>query len=113
MSHERVNRADTPPLEAIERRARLRPVPEDLSVIVAGRAAWTRVLGILLLVSTDLCALFLSGAAAYALWALPEKGQTATMYADLAPLLSLFVVGYALLGLYPGFGLGPVETLRR
>ena len=29
------------------------------------------------------------------------------------PLLGLFLLGYAQAGLYPGFGLGPVEILRR
>ena len=36
-----------------------------------------------------------------------------SIYLDLAPLVSLFLFGYAQAGLYPGFGLGPVETLRR
>jgi Undecaprenyl-phosphate galactose phosphotransferase WbaP len=35
------------------------------------------------------------------------------MYLDLLPLVGLFIAGYARAGLYPGLGLGPVETLRR
>ena len=50
---------------------------------------------------------------AYLLWALPARGQSSVLYLQLAPLLSLFIVGYARAGLYPGFGLGPVEITRR
>jgi hypothetical protein len=35
------------------------------------------------------------------------------MYLGLWPILALFILGYAQAGLYPGFGLGPVETFRR
>ncbi len=41
------------------------------------------------------------------------REQAPGLYLQLAPLVVLFVVGYAQAGLYPGFGLGPVETLRR
>ena len=51
--------------------------------------------------------------AAYLLWALPQRGQSIDLYLNLAPLFVLFILGYAQAGLYPGFGLGPVETLRR
>jgi len=64
-------------------------------------------------VSTDTAALFAAGAAALVLWALPVKHQPISLYVPLAPFAALFVVGYALAGLYPGFGLGPVEALRR
>lgn len=75
---------------------------------LVARAARVAVLGL-----ADLAALGIAGALAYVLWALPEKGQSFALYRALAPLLSLFIVGYAAAGLYPGFGLGPVETLRR
>jgi len=65
------------------------------------------------LVATDVTALLFSGFSAYLLWALPMKQQPIGIYLGLAPLLSLFILGYAQAGLYPGFGLGPVETLRR
>jgi Undecaprenyl-phosphate galactose phosphotransferase WbaP len=66
-----------------------------------------------LLIASDLSTLTLSGIAAWGLWALPMKQQPLGLYLGLVPLLSLFVLGYAQAGLYPGFGLGPVETLRR
>jgi Undecaprenyl-phosphate galactose phosphotransferase WbaP len=62
---------------------------------------------------TDVAALLLAGVSAYALWALPAKGQPLALYFEIAPLIAVFVLGYAQAGLYPGFGLGPVETLRR
>jgi Undecaprenyl-phosphate galactose phosphotransferase WbaP len=66
-----------------------------------------------ILCSSDLVALVLAGLVGYALWALPARSQSLALYLSLAPLLALFIFGYALAGLYPGFGLGPVETLRR
>ena len=54
-----------------------------------------------------------AAAVAYASWAAPVQQQSAGMYLELAPLVVLFIAGYARLGLYPSLGLGPVETLRR
>lgn len=65
------------------------------------------------LVLGDLAALFGAGVLAYLCWAYPVHRQEPGLYLGLAPLLGLFVLGYAQTGLYPGFGLGPVETLRR
>jgi Undecaprenyl-phosphate galactose phosphotransferase WbaP len=73
-----------------------------------GRVARTTVLA-----AADLLALAVAAAAAYLLYALPVLEQSITVYVGLAPLLLLFIAGYAQAGLYPGFGLGPVETLRR
>jgi Undecaprenyl-phosphate galactose phosphotransferase WbaP len=63
--------------------------------------------------TTDAAVIGLSGAVAYLSWAAPIHGQPADMYLELAPLVLVFVAGYARVGLYPGLGLGPVETLRR
>jgi FlaA1/EpsC-like NDP-sugar epimerase len=49
----------------------------------------------------------------YLLWARPVLQQPSTLYADLLPVLGLFPLGYAGMGLYPGFGVGAAETLRR
>jgi Undecaprenyl-phosphate galactose phosphotransferase WbaP len=72
-----------------------------------------RVARIAALVAIDVAALTCAALAGYVLWALPAKGQSLAVYAPLVPLLAVFVVGYAQAGLYPGLGLGPVETLRR
>ena len=73
----------------------------------------TRVWRNLLLAGSDVAAISSAGALAYWIWALPMRQQAPAMYLDLAPLLVLFAAGYAGAGLYPGFGIGPVQTLRR
>jgi Undecaprenyl-phosphate galactose phosphotransferase WbaP len=65
------------------------------------------------LVSSDTVSLILAGSVAFTLWALPVRGQQAAVYLPAVPMLLLVVLGYAQAGLYPGFGLGPVEALRR
>jgi Undecaprenyl-phosphate galactose phosphotransferase WbaP len=66
-----------------------------------------------LLAAGDLAALVAAASVAYLLWALPVRGQRVAIYAELAPLLAVFVVAYGQAGLYPGLRLGPVERLRR
>ena len=66
-----------------------------------------------MLLFIDSLVLLLAGLVAYLLWARPVHGQPATLYVQLLPLVPLFLLGYANAGLYPGFGLGPVEVLRR
>ena len=66
-----------------------------------------------LLTTVDAMAISLSVGVAFALWAAPVRSQSAAMYLQLLPLVTLFIAGYARAGLYPGLGLGPVETLRR
>ena len=62
---------------------------------------------------SDAVALLLAGLVAFLLWASPVRGQPLEVYLPAAPILLLIVFGYAQAGLYPGFGLGPVETIRR
>lgn len=66
-----------------------------------------------LLGAGDAAMLSLSVSIAYLIWAAPALQQPASLYVELAPLLLIFAIGYARAGLYPGLGLGPVETLRR
>jgi Undecaprenyl-phosphate galactose phosphotransferase WbaP len=82
--------------------------PALVAQTVPARAARLTVLA-----SVDLVMLALAGALAYLIWALPARGQSAGMYIELLPLVGLFIAGYARAGLYPGLGLGPIETLRR
>lgn len=72
-----------------------------------------RALRVAVLAASDFASLVAAGTLAYLAWARPMRGQPAELYLGLVPLLPLFLAGYALAGLYPGFGLGPVETLRR
>jgi len=66
-----------------------------------------------LLACVDAAMLSLAVSIGYLAWAAPIHQQSSAMYLELAPLLLLFVAGYARAGLYPGLGIGPVETLRR
>ena len=68
---------------------------------------------VVFLLAIDLAALLAASAAAYLLWADPVRGQPARVYLSLLQLLPLFPIAYATWGLYPGFGLGAVELLRR
>jgi Undecaprenyl-phosphate galactose phosphotransferase WbaP len=61
----------------------------------------------------DVAALLSSAALGYLLWAYPVLHQPASLYLVMLPLFCLLPLSYATGGLYPGFGLGPVETLRR
>jgi Undecaprenyl-phosphate galactose phosphotransferase WbaP len=65
------------------------------------------------LLFADLLALTLSALIAYAVWGFGEVRQPFEMYARLFPLLALFPLIYAAFGLYPGFGLGAPEIIRR
>ncbi|MFH1176465.1 MAG: exopolysaccharide biosynthesis polyprenyl glycosylphosphotransferase [Acidobacteriota bacterium] len=74
---------------------------------------WAPGARVCVLVVTDLAALGAAAAAAWYAWASSVLGQPVDPYLELLPLLCLFAVGYASAGLYPGFGLGAIETLRR
>ncbi len=74
---------------------------------------WSRPARVATLTLSDVLALFVAGTAAYLLWALPVRNMEAGVYLELWPILALFILGYAQAGLYPGFGLGPVESFRR
>ena len=90
------------------------PAPaRAVSRSAAGHRSLARAARLAVLVASDVSALALAGLAAYLLWALPARGQSLNLYWELAPLLPIFIIGYARAGLYPGFGLGPVEILRR
>ena len=77
------------------------------------RLAARRSLRVAVLLAVDMAALFAAGALAYLAWARPVRHQDASTYLELTPLLLLFVLGFAQAGLYPGFGLGAAERLRR
>jgi Undecaprenyl-phosphate galactose phosphotransferase WbaP len=61
----------------------------------------------------DLSALLMALMLGYAVWAEAILHQPTSQYLSLLPLLCLFPLAYAAAGLYPGFGLGAVEILRR
>lgn len=74
---------------------------------------WLPVARVAILLLTDMVALVAATALGYLLWAGPVLHQSPSLYTDLVPLLCLFPLGYAGARLYPGFGIGAVESLRR
>ena len=74
---------------------------------------WSRAGRVVCLVVADLLAVATAGLLAYRFCARPVLCQPAGLYLELLPLATLFPIGFAASGLYPGFGLGAVETLRR
>lgn len=88
-------------------------VPPSLSPALPLRRWLMQVARIGLLAMTDLLALAAATVVAVSLWAAPVHGQPLQLYTRLWPLLGLFVIVYWRNGLYPGFGLGGVEILRR
>ena len=62
---------------------------------------------------SDVLALLTSFAFAYFAWAHLVLRQPLLTYLELLPLLCLFPISYAAVGLYPGFGLGVAESLKR
>ncbi len=80
----------------------------------ATRSVWLhRLARVGILVATDMAAVLCSLILGYGAWAHSVLGQPIEVYLDVAPLMLLFPLGYAAAGLYPGFGIGAVETLRR
>lgn len=88
------------------------PVPFTMWVAIWLRW-WRWIARAAVLLVTDLCALIGAVIVGHSLWAGPILGQSFALYAELYPLLILFPLGYVGAGLYPGFGMGAVETLRR
>lgn len=78
-----------------------------------GHSSSRRLTRIALLALTDALAIVLAVAIGYWLWARPVRNQAPDVYLQLLPLVPIFLLAYANLGLYPGFGLGAVETIRR
>lgn len=89
------------------------PGPAVGTPAIIARTTSGRFARIAALAGADLLALASAGVIAWAVWARPIHGQPLGLYTELTPLFGLFLAGYAGFGLYPGRGLGPVETLRR
>jgi Undecaprenyl-phosphate galactose phosphotransferase WbaP len=107
-----------PPHSPADAASAIVPIPDrraGAAIPVAAANDWwiARVTRVGLLALTDFAALAAAGAVAYVVWARPVHQQPVELYLELLPMVGLFLIGYAQAGLYPGFGLGPVETLRR
>lgn len=88
----------------------------------AGRAVMLRLPGLTLaaraariaiLMLADSAAILTVFALAYLGWAHAVLRQSAGVYLDATPLVLLFVLSFLKGGLYPGFGMGAIETLRQ
>jgi Undecaprenyl-phosphate galactose phosphotransferase WbaP len=92
-----------------ESASRNRPASPEARVI-----PWAGAARVAVLVASDTIALLLAAAVAFLLWARPVHDSAVTMYLPEAPVsLLVLVLAFAQARLYPGFGLGPVEILRR
>jgi Undecaprenyl-phosphate galactose phosphotransferase WbaP len=90
------------------------PVPSPPAVPAGLHAPnWTRWARVALLVLADGAAILVAATVAYLVWARLVRHQRPDVYLELLPLLPAFFLANANVGLYPGFGLGAVETLRR
>lgn len=84
------------------------------AVLAVGSARqWARVSRVTLLIVVDMLAVLAAAVLGYYLWAGLVLGQRPGVYVELLPLVVLFPLANAVWGLYPGFGLGAVETIRR
>lgn len=85
--------------------------PFPVEITGAGRHARTWMTAWLLL--ADMCGLFLAGLAGFGLRLVIAELVNPPFYWNLLALIPIFLILYALRGLYPAVGLSPVEELRR
>ena len=74
---------------------------------------WVSPTRTIIIFGVDLAALLLSALCGYMLWAVHVLHQSPAVYSNVVRLLLFVPVAYAAAGLYPGIGLGPIETIRR
>jgi Undecaprenyl-phosphate galactose phosphotransferase WbaP len=74
---------------------------------------WVPIVRINVLLLADLFALFVAAALGFYAYAGPVLHQPTYLYTPTIGLLFFVPLGFAAAGLYPGFGLGSVDTLRR
>ncbi len=72
-----------------------------------------RLMRVLIVSFADMTAVAMSFACGFALWAHIALHQPLSVYLPLSPIIVLFPISYAAVGLCPGFALGVVESLRR
>jgi Undecaprenyl-phosphate galactose phosphotransferase WbaP len=87
--------------------------PKSATLAILHRAVLAALARVALLFVSDAVALLIATMTAVFIWAHLVLHQPVTLYATLLPLVALFPLIYAALGLYPGFGLGAAEIIRR
>jgi len=88
---------------SVENGAQVRLRPASLSRL------W---MGLLLLIS-DTLSLLMAVSLALFIWSFVRADLEPVRYFGLLPILLVFVLAYALVGLYPAVGISPIEELRR
>lgn len=78
-----------------------------------GRAAVGRLMRSLAFAVGDVAAVLAATLIATNIWAVGVRGQPLSLYTQLWPFAVVVPAVFLFLGLYPGAGLGPVETLHR
>jgi Undecaprenyl-phosphate galactose phosphotransferase WbaP len=90
------------------------PASAALTTSLRPERAWVcRAARVAVLMTSDTAAVALAFTGAYLVWARAVLHQPLELYASLLPLIGVPILFLASAGLYPGFGLGAVETLRR
>lgn len=79
----------------------------------AATGRWTQAARIGALVGLDAISLASALMLSALVWAGPVRDQPLGLYLALWPVLPILLLGFAQVGLYPGFGIGLVETVRR
>ncbi len=74
---------------------------------------YVRLMMSLWLMLADLLALLLAGGLAIQARMLLGKQLTLETYAELLPAVVVFILGYLLVGLYPGVGLNPIQEMKQ
>ena len=90
----------------------LRSSCREERAVVACRVASPWVTAVVTL-AADSLAVALAGCLAVEFWSLVNRSVHAESYVQLWPATFVFLAAYAMLGLYPGVGLSPVEELRQ
>jgi Undecaprenyl-phosphate galactose phosphotransferase WbaP len=99
--------------EAAATRPGVRSEREDRWIPSRGSRIVSTISGYILLLLCDFAALLSGSLVGYLAWAGYVLHQPASVYYPLMPLLCVFPLAYAVAELYPGFGLGAVEIVRR
>ena len=86
---------------------------ETPNAVYEWRRRLARAFRVLALMLSDLFSVTVAFALGYILWAGPILHQDYLTYSTVGFLLPVFLLAYGIAGMYPGFGLGAVETVRR
>jgi Undecaprenyl-phosphate galactose phosphotransferase WbaP len=96
-----------------EARTRRAVIPDTWETMQLCSRCWLPLARVVTLLTVDLCTLTLGAVLAYTIWAYGILYQPVEVYKVLFAFILTVPIGYAVAGLYPGFGLGAAEAFRR